>query len=113
MTLIPQYKTVEEVPESLREHYTEYTRADGTSAWRLQVEGEGWSVANTQSILSDLESNRAQVASLTGERDSLTAQLTEAQTALEQAKKAPGERERDLETAVSNAKGHRHASVAA
>ena len=104
MALTPQYKTQEEVPEGMREHYTEVKRADGSATWRLQVEGEGWSVANTKSILDDLSAQKASVVSLTGERDAAQKQLTEAQAALEKAKQAPSAREGELETAVTNAK---------
>lgn len=104
MALAPQYKTQEDVPEALREHYTEIKRADGSAAWRLQVEGDGWSVANTKSILDDLATQKASVASLTGERDTAQQQLSDAQAALEQTKKDPSVREGELETAVANAK---------
>ncbi len=104
MALTPDYKTQEEVPESLREHYVENKRQDGSSSWRLQVTGEGWSVANNASILSDLDTQKASVAALTGEKEALTTQLTEAQAALEKAKGTPGEREKELEQSVENAK---------
>ena len=104
MALTPQYKTQEEVPEALREHYTEYDRADGSKAWKLQVTGEGWSVANNAAILQDLDQQKASVATLTGEKEKLNTQLAEAQTALEQAKKEPSERENDLAETVTNAK---------
>lgn len=105
MALEPQYKTVEEVPEALKDHYEEFARQDGSKVWKLQVEGDGWQVANTQAILEDLEKNKASVAALTGEKDVLAKEVERSKEALEAAKKAPGEREADLETAVQNAKG--------
>lgn len=107
MALEPQYKTEEEIPEPLREHYQEFTRKDGSKTFKLQLTGsaEGWQVANTKSILEDLEKQKASVSTLTGEKDTLTKEIEKSKKALEAAKKAPGEREAELETAVSNAKG--------
>ena len=105
MALTPQYKTQEEVPEALREHYAEYDRADGSKAWKLQVTGEGWSVANNAAILQDLDAQKASVASLTSEKATLAQQVEEAQAALEKAKKDPSQRESELEQTVANAKG--------
>ena len=106
MALEPQYKTQEEVPEAMKDHYTEFKRKDGTSVWKLQVTGsaEGWQVANTKSILEDLEKNKASVTALTSEKEALAKEIEKSNKALEAAKKAPGEREADLEATVNNAK---------
>lgn len=101
MAITPQYKTEEEIPEEMRDHYAPFARADGSKVYKLQVEGDGWEAANTTSMREDLEAQKKSVATLEQEKDTLTKQVAKAQKEAEDNKKIPGEREKELEIAAN------------